>query len=159
MQTYEKMIRSVLLPITSGAVLLPHSALIEIISERDIRPINCAPNWMLGEVEWANEVLPVLSIEAAIGSEAPDVPKKSRLIVLAFLSEHSQYKYLAIRATGMPRLVQLGPDSVKPKKTLEVSSKFVDFYGTYNEQIAIVPNMLELEAYITAIVEPVLVKS
>jgi chemosensory pili system protein ChpC len=159
MQTHEKVIRSVLLPITSDTLLLPHSALVEIIPEREIRPVDNAPDWVLGEIEWSNEVLPLLSLEVAIGSEKPEVPKRSRLIVLAFLSEHSQYKYLAIRATGVPRLVQLEPDSLKLKETHGISSKFIDFYGTLNEQTVIVPNMLELEANITTAVRPVLAKA
>ncbi|PCH83237.1 MAG: hypothetical protein COB89_01620 [Piscirickettsiaceae bacterium] len=159
MQTHEKMIRSVLLPLTSDTLLLPHSALVEIIPERDIRPVDNAPDWVLGEIEWNNEVLPLLSLEVAIGSEKPDMPKRSRLIVLAFLSDHSQYKYLAIRATGVPRLVQLEPDSLTLKETHGISSKFIDFYGTLNGKTVIVPNMLELEANITAAVRPVLAKA
>lgn len=156
MPANETMIRSILLPITSGALLLPHSALVEIISERDIRPVDNTPDWVLGEIEWANEVLPVLSLDTAIKSQVSSVPKRSRLIVLAFLSEHSQYKYLAIRAAGVPRLALLKPDSLKSKPMLGVSLTFIDFYGTLNEQTVIVPNMLELEANISQQVESVL---
>ena len=159
MQTHDKIIRSVLLPLTSDTLLLPHSALVEIIPERDIRPVDNSPDWVLGEIEWGNEVLPLLSLEVAIGSEKSEVVKRSRLIVLAFLSEHSQYNYLAIRATGVPRLVQLKPNSLKLKETRGISPKFVDFYGILNEQTVIVPNMLELEASITAVARPVLVKT
>jgi len=152
----EKKIRSILLPITSGALLLPHSALVEIISERDIRPVDNTPDWLLGEIEWANEVLPVLSFDAAISSKAASMSRRSRLIVLAFLSEHDQYKYLAIRATGVPRLAQLKPDSLKPKPMQGLNPTFIEFYGTLNEQTVIVPNMLELEANISKRVQPVL---
>mgnify|MGYP003387373094 CR=1 FL=1 len=157
MQTHEQMIRSVLLPITSAALLLPHSALVEIVSERHIRPVDNAPDWMLGEIEWANEVLPLISFEVAIGLEKPEVPKKSRLVILAFLSAHSQYKYLAIRTTGMPRLVQLEPDGLKPNEAHGMNSMFIDYYGTLNGQSVIVPNILELEANIRVTARPVLV--
>jgi hypothetical protein len=101
-------------------------------------------------------MLPMLSLDTAINSQVSSVPKRPRLIVLAFLSEHSQYKYLAIRATGVPRLALLKPDSLMPKPMQGLNPTFIDFYGMLNEQIVIVPNMLELEANISQQVEPVL---
>ncbi len=148
MQVHEEIIRSISLPITSGSLLLPHTALVEIISERDIRSVDNAPDWMLGEIEWANEVLPLLSFEAVMNSGIPDMPKRSRIIVLVFLSKHRQYKHLAIRTTGMPRLLQLAPDSLTATEAQEASSKYVDFYGMLNDKIVIVPNMLEIEVNI-----------
>lgn len=151
MQTNKEMIRSVLIPLNEDALLLPHSALIEIIPERDIRQLDGAPEWVVGEIEWNNEIMPLLSIEAATGSEKNLKPKRSRLIVLAFLTKNNRYNYLAIRATGVPKLVQLLPDALEAKDTHGIGSKFVNFYGSLNKQSIILPNMAELEANILSI--------
>ena len=111
MKMNKEMIRSVLIPLTEGALLLPHSALIEIMPERDIRQLDGAPEWVVGEIDWNNEIMPLLSIEAATGSEKSLKSKRSRVIVLAFLTKNNRYNYLAIRATGLPKLVQLLPDA------------------------------------------------
>jgi len=151
MQTIKEMIRSVLIPLTEEALLLPHSALIEIIPERDIRPLDNSPEWLIGEIEWNNEVVPLLSMEVAMGSEKNKKSKRSRLIVLAFLTKNNRYNYLAIRATSVPKLVQLLPDAFVAKDTHGIRSKFVNFYGTLNNQTIILPNMAELEANILSI--------
>jgi chemosensory pili system protein ChpC len=151
MQTNKEVIRSVLIPLTEDALLLPHSALIEIIPERDIRQLDGSPEWVVGEIEWNNETMPLLSIETATGSEKHQQSKRSRLIVLAFLTKNNRYNYLAIRATGVPKLVQLVPDALEAKESHGIGSKFVNFYGTLNNQSVILPNMAELEANILSI--------
>lgn len=148
MQHNEKKIRSVLLPLKKDVLLLPHSALVEIIPEREISPIGNGPDWLLGEIEWSNEVLPLLSFEVALGYEEPEVAKRSRVIVLGYLSEHKKYQYLAIRATGVPRLVQLQAGSLVEKEATGFIQTFVNFYGELNQQRVIVPNMVALEAHI-----------
>ena len=151
MQTNKEVIRSVLIPLTEDALLLPHSALIEIIPERDIRQLDGSPEWVVGEIEWNNETMPLLSIETATGSEKHQQSKRSRLIVLAFLTKNNRYNYLAIRATGVPKLVQLVPDALEVKESHGIGSKFVNFYGTLDNQSVILPNMAELEANILSI--------
>ena len=145
MQGHKKMIRSVLLPLTKDTLLLPHSAMIEILPEREILPIDNSPEWVLGEVEWNNERIPLLALEVAFGSELPKKQRRSRLIILSFLSDSNQYKYLAIRATGVPRLVQLEAENLVADELKGVPSKFVEMYGSLNGKKVIVPNMLELE--------------
>ena len=50
-----------------------------------------------------------------------------------------------------PKLVQLVPDALEAKESHGIGSKFVNFYGTLNNQSVILPNMAELEANILSI--------
>jgi len=146
MQAREKTIRSVLLPLTKDSVLLPHSAMMEVLPERDIKPLANMPEWVLGEVNWNNKTIPLISLETAFGVRNVEKPKRSRLVIIASLSETNDYKYLAIRTTGVPRLIQLEADVLQRADSRELNDKFIQFYGTLNHQKVIVPDMERLEA-------------
>lgn len=146
MQTHEKRIRSVLLPLTKEGVLLPHSAMVELLTERDIKPLVDMPEWVLGEVNWNNEAIPLISLEAAFGFRSIEKPKRSRLVIIASLSETNNYKYLAIRTTGVPMLIQLEADVLQQVDSGELNDKYIQFYGMFNHHKVIVPDMGKLEA-------------
>jgi chemosensory pili system protein ChpC len=148
MQTREKTVRSVLLPITTGSVLLPHSAMLDVLPEREIKPVKNTPGWVLGEVSWNNHSIPLVAMEKLFGGGVAEQPKRSRIVIVTCLTNETDYQYLAIRTTKVPRLAQLSEDLLKPKDAVGLQSNFIRFYGDLNDQTIIIPDMEKLEAHI-----------
>ncbi|PHS73148.1 MAG: hypothetical protein COB22_02470 [Cycloclasticus sp.] len=148
MQEHEKTIRSVLLPLTNESVLLPHSAMMEVLPERDITPVENRAKWVIGEVIWNNKPIPLVAMEMVFGAEKVEKPKRSRIVIVACLSAENDYQYIAIRTTGVPRLVQFKDETLKLMKFNGLSDEFIQFYGELNHQMVIIPDMKKLESCI-----------
>lgn len=150
MQAHEKTIRSVLLPLTKDSVLLPHSAMMEVLPGRAIEPLENMPDWILGEVNWNNKAIPLIALETAFGIKTTEKPKRTRIVIVASLSAETGYQYLAIRTTGVPRLIQLESDVLQAADVRDLNDQFIQFYGELNHQTVTVPDMEKLEQALTS---------
>jgi len=150
-QKQSKEIRSILLPLINGTLLLPHSSMVEMLSEREAAPLDRGPSWLLGEMEWSGEKIPLLALEGLFNFEPSKSVKRTRVIVISCLSENYQYKYLAIRTIGAPTLVQLGVDNFSVEESLEEASSVIRFKAQFKGQTVIIPNMLALEESIVSL--------
>ena len=150
MQVREDVIRSVLLPLTDRSVLLPHSAMLDVLPERDITLVENAPEWVLGEVNWNNYSIPLVALDVAFGGEKVAKPRRSRIVIVTCLSKNIGYKYLAIRVTKAPRLVQFSEDALTQQDVGDLNSEYIRFYGELNHQLVIIPDMQKLESDISA---------
>jgi chemosensory pili system protein ChpC len=143
-----KQIRSVLLPLNDAVALLPHSALAEIVPEREITKIDKSADWVAGSVSWNNEVIPLVLLDEAFGLEGSAVTPKSRLMIIRCLTTTHGYNYLAVRTTGVPKLIQATTDTVVMKKQDNVKSEFIAESCEVNEQLTYIPDMKKIEAKI-----------
>jgi len=138
-------IRCILLPLINGTLLLPHSSMVEMLPERDATPIVDSPDWILGEIEWSGEKIPLLALELLFTPGLNANSKRTRVIIISCLSDNYQYKYLAIRTTGVPTLVQLGVDNFSVEEESAQAECFIQFKAQFKDQTVIVPDMLALE--------------
>jgi len=145
MQSQSKEIRSILLPLINGALLLPHSSMVEMLPERKATPIADAPSWVLGELEWSGEKIPLLALEELFHLESNEHLKRTRVIIISCLSDNYPYKYLAIRTTGVPTLVQLSADNFAIEEGGATPEMFIQFKAEFKNRTVIVPDMLALE--------------
>tara|TARA_R110002074_G_scaffold145034_2_gene293405 strand:- start:27383 stop:27865 length:483 start_codon:yes stop_codon:yes gene_type:complete len=146
MQGKKEIIRSILLPLKQGSLLLPHSSMVEIIPERIIEPLESAAEWVLGLITWNNESIPLLELETAFGIQSSVKPKRPRLVVIPSLTNDHGYKYLAIRTTGVPTMIQLTGDELLENQGLAFNQKYVQFSGELQGRSVIVSDITKLEA-------------
>ncbi len=124
--------------------------MIEMLLERKIIPISNAPNWVLGEVGWSGEKIPLLALERLFGFELGKEQKRTRVIIVSCLLDNYQYKYLGIQTTGVPKLVQLHIDDFSIEKNTDELPKFIKLKAEFKGQPVIVPDMLEIEKNINS---------
>lgn len=87
------------LPLWQKKLLLPASAVVEIISAAQIKPTkrNKAVG-LLGQVVWDDETIPVVSFEVFNGEATVPEPQKLAIVVAANLGEEVQHFALALQA-------------------------------------------------------------
>jgi len=119
--------------------------MVEMLPDREAVPIAGAPIWVLGELEWSGEKIPLLALEELFQLESDISVKRRRVIIISCLSDNYPYKYLAIRTTGVPTLVQLGVDSFSVEEGGAEAGNLIQFKAGFKGQSVIVPDMLELE--------------
>lgn len=92
----------------AGRLLLPKSAVLEVVgmAALDFQPTG--PNWLLGYVEWNEHQIPALSFEALCGQSMPARSRRSRLIVINSVGVHMENGLYAVLSQGHPHLAMLG---------------------------------------------------
>lgn len=138
-----------LVPTGGDDLLLPTSIVEEVIDAVQPTPIDFAPPWLLGHVEWAERQVPLFDFGALIhGTDAAPPGERPRAIVLKSLSEGGRVPWLGLVLAGLPRPVTVTPADVveagDERKSLGVFRRVM-----IGESEAIVPDIDRLTHLVT----------
>ena len=97
-------IRTILAPLTNGYVMLPNSAVGEILEFTSPEPFKQGPAWLLGEVAWHHWQVPVINYEGMLKGSSIKITSKSRILIVKTLGESTQVNYIGLVIQGLPRL-------------------------------------------------------
>ena len=111
MDDVQDKVRSLWVPLREMNLLLPNVAVAEISSYRAPKTCDGMPEWFLGMVQWREQDIPVISLEAVCGLNVPSNPVFSRLMIVNSVNPDSPLKYFAIVTAGLPGLIQFGDDT------------------------------------------------
>jgi len=107
-------IRVMLLPLPERDLLVPASAVAEIISADAVKPRDSMPEWLLGDLLWRGHRVPAITF-------AP-LPKghlkgrvHARVIVCFMPGDQQHFPYLALYSLGMPRLARSTPEQLQTR--------------------------------------------
>jgi len=110
-------IKSIILTLKNELVVVPNSAVAEIISVQDVREVENSPQWMLGKARWRGVELPVVSYEAAGGDNAQAVNINTQVAVMYSVSEdggyENRYPYIGLAMHGVPHVSTFARDQIK----------------------------------------------
>lgn len=105
---------SLLVPLADSRLLVPRACVAEVIGYQAPAPVDGAPPWYLGLVNWNGRALPLVSFEGTCAQTVPPTSGRSRIVVLHALLGQLEAGYLAIVAQGFPQLVRVSNDVVRP---------------------------------------------
>lgn len=97
-------IRTILAPLTSSYVMLPNSAVGEILEYTSPEPFKQGPAWLLGEIAWRGWQVPVINYERMLKGTRTKITAKSRILIIKTLGESTQVNYIGLVIQGLPRL-------------------------------------------------------
>jgi len=113
-----KEIRTILAPLTEGYVLLPNSAVAEVLEYTAPVPFKDAPVWLLGELAWRGWQVPVISFRRLLDDEAHTVTTpKARILIIKTLGESTQVYHIGLVIQGLPKLRKVTADSLVEVKS------------------------------------------
>jgi len=144
-----KEVHCMLIPTEQETLLLPTSAMAEVIDFVQPAPMEQSPGWLLGQVEWESRQVPVFSFSDLInGTDVNNVPSKSKIMILKSLSKSARVPYLGMLLADLPRPVAITKSNLvetgDEKKSLGVYS-----WITVDEQDAIIPDLDRLTHLVT----------
>lgn len=144
-----KEIHCMLIPVNPEALLLPTSTMAEVIDFTEPAPMESAPGWLLGQVEWERRQVPVFSFSDLInGTDVEAVSSGSKIMILKSLSNSARVPYLGLLLGDLPRPVVVKESNLEEtgddKKSLGAFSRV-----TIEEQDAIIPDLDRLTHLVT----------
>lgn len=145
-QQLASFVDSLLIPITGTTLLLPVSAVSEVLDEIDLQPADeSAPDWLYGAVQWRDKEISVLCYEAVVGAEKPAVTEQSRLAIFKAADEKSDFEFYGIITQGYPRSVRVTPTSDFRAQGNQPDENGVLMYATLDDQAVIMPDLSDIE--------------
>ena len=138
-----------LAPLGNESLLLPTTAIAEVIEYLTPTPVQAAPEWFLGQIEWENRQIPVFSFAALISGTAPGaITSKARIMIVKSLSDSARVPYLGILINDIPRLVSVEVEDMMhigdDRKSLGVFCHL-----EVQEQPAVIPDLDRLTHLVT----------
>ncbi|WP_250460201.1 chemotaxis protein CheW [Microbulbifer litoralis] len=100
-------VSSLLLPLADGHLLVPVDTLSEVIAIQTPVAAYEAPDWYLGELNWREQRLPLLSFEVMRGQPLSATDDSSRIAVLSSGNPGGDLPFFALVLHGTPRLVRV----------------------------------------------------
>lgn len=109
------LIPSYLVPLQKSQLLLPASAVAEVIPYEPLQRIEDTPEWFLGILGWRGVQIPVISFETLTSSRGSfslvSVASASLTIVRGLKTKES-VPFYAIVAQAVPELIQISEDTL-----------------------------------------------
>lgn len=136
-------------PTEDHRLLLPTSVMAEVLDFRQPAPLEHAPPWLLGHIEWESRQVPVFSFTALIeGSDLQAPGSRSKIMVIKSLTEAGRVPYLGVLLTGLPKPVTVKADDLEP---LGDERKALGVFGrvSFENEEVIVPDMDRLTHLVT----------
>lgn len=104
-------VASLLIPLHDKQLILPNVTVAEIIPYRAPASISDNAGWLLGQLEWRNVHIPVISYELLNGASPPPI-EGARLAVINGTCGNKSLPFYAILIQAIPRLAHIQEDDV-----------------------------------------------
>lgn len=139
-----KEIRCILAPLTDGQLLLPNSAIAEVLAFAQPEPFRRGPPWLLGEMAWQGWQVPVICFEQITDKRRRSaVTPKSRILIIKTLGESTQVNYIGLLTQGLPSLTRVTPETLEEKQVKDMPGVVFSKVGI-DDQDALIPDLGEL---------------
>lgn len=133
-----------LMPLQGQSILLPNVTVAEIIPVAALQPIENAPKWYLGNCQWRDLTVPVLSIEVLNGEAAPSIHSRARFAVLNTTGLNTDLSFMAILTQGLPRLARVSADEIS-QRDQEPSRAYDLMQVSWAGEYTVIPNIVAIE--------------
>lgn len=99
----ESQVRCMLLPMSSMSLVVPNSAVAEIIGYSQPRPLAESSDWFLGVVLWRGVYIPVISVETMCSADTVHVGPRSRIGIIYNPEKDEEVPYIGLHMQDIPR--------------------------------------------------------
>ena len=140
----DKEIRTILAPLTDGYVMLPNSAVGEILTFTSPEPFKQGPPWLLGEIAWRGWQVPVINYERMLRDNGgTTITAKTRVLIIKTLGESTQVNYIGLVIQGLPRLKKVSARTLVEKQIDDLPDTVFSIV-TIGDLQAVIPELGDL---------------
>ena len=144
-------VRCVLLNVNEAVLMLPNSALVEIVPVRNIINVANKPRWMLGYLDWRRNSVPLVAFETIGGVRMPSLANQEvRAAVIYAISGDKKIPFMSFLVQGAPQVVNLAATDIVADKTSSAHPAVAHTAMVKGTQVSIV-QMEKLEAIIKTV--------
>ena len=133
-------VRCMLLPLNSLNLLIPNSAVAEIIGYSPPRALADCSAWFSGVVLWRGVYVPVVIVEEMCNIASAEIGPRTRIAIVYNPEKDPDFPYIGIHMQDIPRAYLADPDSTMSGSS-EGLSEYLLTRVDDDEQARVIPNM------------------
>ncbi|MBD3620445.1 MAG: chemotaxis protein CheW [Chromatiales bacterium] len=146
-------INSLVVPLNGQNLLLPQSAMAEVLSRQPLRPFEGPVKWLRGFAEWRGQQIPVVSLETICGRSGGEVTANSRFVVLYAVEGIPGLQFYALEVSGIPHPVKLQAGDLVEGGVKDQDCEVVARNVLADGESCVIPDLQRLEYLIRAQME------
>ncbi|WP_455219356.1 chemotaxis protein CheW [Kaarinaea lacus] len=139
-------IRSQLIALEALRLVLPNTAIAEVIAYSDLELPENMPDWFLGFASWRGYQIPVVSFEKMINQVGSKPTRRSRVIILNSITADVSTPFYGMLSTGIPSLMTVDEKNITDAPLIGETDSLILRQVIVNKHAAIIPDQYELEA-------------
>ena len=136
-------VAGLLIPLHEKQLILPNVTVAEIIPYQAPASANNGADWLLGQIEWRNIDIPVLSYEVLNGGNIPPVTG-ARIAVINGTGQKGDLPFYAILIQGIPKLTHIQEKDVVEVEAMH-SGPYDEMCVSLSNEQAMIPNLEMIE--------------
>lgn len=136
-------VASLLISLHEKQLVLPNVTVAEIIPYRVPTALGDQVSWLLGQLEWRNIHIPVLSYEILSGGSMPPI-EGARLAVVNGTGANKNLPFYAILIQGIPKLIHVKEDDIVTVEAMHSGPYDQMAVSLFSEQ-AMIPDLDMIE--------------
>ncbi|MCW8957144.1 MAG: chemotaxis protein CheW [Gammaproteobacteria bacterium] len=106
-------LKCVLLTTNVDKLVLPNSAIAEIVPVRNLINVANKPGWLLGYLDWRGQSIPLVSFELIGGIRMPSLASQDvKAAVIYTVSDDRKFNFMAFLVQGAPQAVNIVPTDI-----------------------------------------------
>lgn len=129
-----------LIPLKDKNLILPNVAVAEIVPFSHLLTTASNVDWMLGRIDWRGVPIPVVCYEMLCNQGAPAPNPNARFAIINGVGDHAQMPFYAMLVQGIPRLMHISQDDVKPVEAFNIGT-FDKSSVSIDQEAAIIPDL------------------
>lgn len=106
-------LRGIAIPLQRETLLLPNTAVADIVGDRELERQEGAPDWVAGVTDWQRRRLVVVQFERLLGQIGKAVSQRRRIVVCYTLDEQARDPFIGIMSMSIPRLVRIEEEQLQ----------------------------------------------
>ncbi len=139
-------IRGIMIPVAEEKkVLLPNAIIAEVVSYKELEPIEGSPNWLFGNINWRGYELPVICYNSLSTDTSTTSRKEGRVAVIKALGNIEKMPYFAMIVSGVPRLQLVTQGDLQVHQTDEDDNNAIASKVTIQDEMSEIPNIRFIE--------------
>jgi chemosensory pili system protein ChpC len=87
-------------------LILPDSIVLQILPSADVSPVDNAPDWLLGTINWHKLTVPALSFEAASNHQYNPMEDPRMMVLKSINNQHTKNAFLCDSSFRYPKTRQ-----------------------------------------------------
>ena len=134
-------IRGVMIQVGDDRLLLPNATVAEVLAKVPVEPVEDAPDWLPGRIDWHGWQVPLVKFATLAGLQEDAAGRGNRVIVLKALGGDEALPYFGLLTASFPQLVSVPRDSLLADASEEDLPRGIQMRVLLGEQSAMLPDL------------------
>ena len=134
-------IRGVMIQVGDERLLLPNATVAEVLAKVPVEPVEDAPDWLPGRIDWHGWQVPRVKFASLAGLQEDAAGRGNRVIVLKALGGDEALPYFGLLTASFPQLVSVPRDSLLADASEEDLPRGIQMRVLLGEQSAMLPDL------------------